>query len=164
MLYQLSYEATEVGSRSIVGSYVPVKELTCPQRQWLYSSVGRASHRYCEVTSSNLVEVLNFFQASLRNCINSVHCDDHFFIFISFPQFIYDLFHISLTTTVFRLAKQQLDTFIRLLHDYNVKLPNFTFCGGRENKTTTFIFFSWTSIQSFKINLLPTFDELNEME
>jgi len=38
-----------------------------------------------------------FFQASLRNCINCVHCDDHFFIFISFPQFIYDLFHISLT-------------------------------------------------------------------
>ena len=53
MLYQLSYEATDVGSRSI------------------------------------------FFQASLRNCINCVHCDDHFFIFISFPQFIYDLFHIS---------------------------------------------------------------------
>ena len=26
-----------------------------------------------------------------------VHCDDHFFIFISFQQFIYDLFHISLT-------------------------------------------------------------------
>ena len=37
-----------------------------------------------------------FFQASLRNCVNCVHCDDHFFIFISFPQFIYDLFHISL--------------------------------------------------------------------
>ena len=32
-----------------------------------------------------------------NNCINCVHCDDHFFIFISFPQFIYDLFHISLT-------------------------------------------------------------------
>ena len=28
MLYQLSYEATDVGSRSIVGSYVPVKEMT----------------------------------------------------------------------------------------------------------------------------------------
>ena len=27
MLYQLSYEATDVGSRSIVGSYVPVKEI-----------------------------------------------------------------------------------------------------------------------------------------
>ena len=28
MLYQLSYEATDVGSRSIVGSYVPAKEMT----------------------------------------------------------------------------------------------------------------------------------------
>ena len=43
-------------------------------------------------------QVLNFFQASLRNCINCIHCDDHFFIFISFPQFIYDLFHIIINT------------------------------------------------------------------
>ena len=28
MLYQLSYEATDVVSRSIVGSYVPVKEMS----------------------------------------------------------------------------------------------------------------------------------------
>ena len=28
MLYQLSYEATDVGSRSTVGSYVPVKEMS----------------------------------------------------------------------------------------------------------------------------------------
>ena len=28
MLYQLRYEATDVGSRSNVGSYVPVKEMT----------------------------------------------------------------------------------------------------------------------------------------
>ena len=28
MLYQLSYEATDVGSRSIVGSYVPVREMS----------------------------------------------------------------------------------------------------------------------------------------
>ena len=28
MLYQLTYEATDVGSRSIVGSYVPVKEMS----------------------------------------------------------------------------------------------------------------------------------------
>ena len=28
MLYQLSYEATDVGSRSFVGSYVPVKEMS----------------------------------------------------------------------------------------------------------------------------------------
>ena len=33
-------------------------------------------------TGSNPIEVLNFFQASLRNCINCIHYDDHFFIFI----------------------------------------------------------------------------------
>ena len=27
-LYQLSYEATDVGSRSILGSYLPVKEMS----------------------------------------------------------------------------------------------------------------------------------------
>ena len=45
-------------------------------------------------------EVLNFFQASLGNSINCVHCDDHFFIFMSLLQFMYDLFHISLTFQV----------------------------------------------------------------
>ena len=39
------------------------------------------------------------------------------------------------------------------LHYYDVKMPNFTFCGGREHKTTTFFFFLWTSIQSFRIQL-----------
>ena len=28
------------------------------------------------------------------------------------------------------------------LHDYDVKIPNFTFCGGREYKAMTFVFFS----------------------
>ena len=28
------------------------------------------------------------------------------------------------------------------LHDYNVKLPNFTLCRGQDQKTTTFFFFS----------------------
>ena len=59
-------------------------QLTCSQRQWLHSSVSRASHRYREVTGSNPVEVLNFFQASLRNCITCIHCDDHFFILFLF--------------------------------------------------------------------------------
>ena len=45
---------------------------------------------------SFLVEVLNFFQASLRNCINCVNCNDHF-IFISFPQFIYNFSYIMNT-------------------------------------------------------------------
>ena len=38
-------------------------------------------------------------------------------------------------------------------HDYNVKLPNFTFCREREQKKTTFFFFSWTLTQSFRIQL-----------
>ena len=53
-------------------------KLTCSQRQWLHSSVSRTSHRYREVTGSSPVEVLNFFQASLRNCKNCDHnCEDH---------------------------------------------------------------------------------------
>ena len=50
-------------------------------------------------------------------------------------------------------------------HDCDVKVPNFTFCGGRGHKTTSF--FSLTLIQSFKTQLqkhLPTFDELIGME
>ena len=37
-----------------------------------------------KIQDFNPVEVLNFFQASLLNCINCVHCDDHFFTFIKF--------------------------------------------------------------------------------
>ena len=52
-------------------------------------------------------------------------------------------------TNSFGLTKQQLCTCIMLfvhfflpsLHGYNVKVPNFTFCRGREHKTTTFFFF-----------------------
>ena len=39
------------------------------------------------------------------------------------------------------------------LHDYDVKMPIFTFCWGRKHKATTFFFFFWTSIQSFRIQL-----------
>ena len=69
-------------------------QLPCSQRQWFRSSVGRASHQYREVTGSNPVEVLNVFQASLGNCINCVHFDDLFFIFISFTQFIWFISYI----------------------------------------------------------------------
>ena len=57
--------------------------------------------------------------------------------------------------------------FLPSLHDYDVKMSNFSFYGGRELKTTTFLFFSWTSIQSFRTQvqkILPTFDELNDMK
>ena len=37
------------------------------QRQWLHSSVDRASHRYREVTGSSPVEVLNFFSREHMN-------------------------------------------------------------------------------------------------
>ena len=55
--------------------------------------------------------------------------------------------------------------FVARLH-YNVRVPNFTFCRGSEHKTIPFVFFFWTLITSFRIQLqknLPTFDELNEM-
>ena len=39
------------------------------------------------------------------------------------------------------------------LPDYDVKLLNFTFCGGGEHTTMTFFFFSWTSIQSLRIQV-----------
>ena len=125
MLYQLSYEATDVGNRSIVGLYVPVKEMTVNDiwnksymnwgnemkmkkwsshffhgnlwtHNWPAPNVSsfiaqlvehRTGNR--EVTGSNPVEVLNFFQASLPNCINCVHCNDHFFIFIKMCIIIY---------------------------------------------------------------------------
>ena len=32
------------------------------------------------------------------------------------------------------------------LHEYDAKMPIFTFCGGREHNTTTFFFFSWTPV------------------
>ena len=63
---------------------------------------------WSHTTYSNPVEVLNFSQASLHNCINCVHCDNHFFIFISFPQFIYDLFHISLALKPLMLGASHL--------------------------------------------------------
>ena len=64
------------------------RQLTCSQCQWLHSSVGRASHQKSRGHGFKPRWSPEFFQASLHNCINCVHCDDHFFIFISFPQFM----------------------------------------------------------------------------
>ena len=70
---QLSYEATDVGSWSFVGSNFPVRnESVIPHGKiWTYkwpapnvngfiAKLVRASHQYREVTGSNPVEVLNF--------------------------------------------------------------------------------------------------------
>ena len=73
---------------------------------------------------------------------------------------------ISKTTTL-HVHHALLYISLPSLHDYNVKVLNFTICQGREHKTTTFFFSSWTLIQSFRIQLqknLPTFDKLNELE
>ena len=42
----------------------------------------------------------------------------------------------------------------------NSLMPNFTFCGRREHNTTTFFFFSWTLIQSFRIQLQKIYKHL----
>ena len=44
-------------------------------------------------------------------------------------------------TTTSHLQHAFLYISLPSLHDYDVKVPNFTFCGGRERKTT-FSFFS----------------------
>ena len=49
MLYQLSYEATDIGSRSIVGSYVPVKEMRVNDI-WNKSYIVGSSVKLFEVT------------------------------------------------------------------------------------------------------------------
>ena len=62
----------------------------------------------------------------------------------------------------FQFAKQQLCMCIMLfmLHNCDVSVRNFMFCRGHEHKTTTLFFFSWTLIQSCRIQLqknLPTY-------
>ena len=80
----------------------------------------------------------------------------------------------------FGLAKKQLCTCSTLfctlisfqsLDEYDVKLPKFMFCGGRENKTTTFFSFPEIRCSPLELSQLqkkwPTFDNinlLNEME
>ena len=111
MLYQLSYEATDVGSRSIVGSYVPVKEMSVNDI-WnkSYIKLWKWNENEEMIIAVNAIYALHKLHSlwrswrndhrSERNLCNCVHYDDHFFIFISFPQFICDLFHISLTIII----------------------------------------------------------------
>ena len=53
MLYQLSYEATDIGSRSIVGSYVPVKEMSVNDiwDVYIYISLTMFTLFACQSTS-----------------------------------------------------------------------------------------------------------------
>ena len=65
-------------------------------------------------------------------------------------------------SNMFRLAKQQLCTCNTLVCTFHcrrsttttdVKVPYFTFCRGREHRTTSFFFYSRTLVQSFRIQL-----------
>ena len=70
---QLSYEATDVGSWSFVGSKGPVVT---------------ASHRYREVTGPNPFEVPNFSGFYIRNGMNCVHnYEDHSLLNILYVSF-----------------------------------------------------------------------------
>ena len=60
-------------------------QLTYSQRQWLHSSVGRASHRYREVTGSNPVEVLNFFSGFFKQFQKLRSLRQSFIHFQKFP-------------------------------------------------------------------------------
>ena len=84
---------------SFTGTYEP--KLTCSQRQWLHSSVGRASHRYREVTGSSPLEVLNFFSGFFNYAIVKIAIITARIILhlISYPQFTYDLFHMHHSLT-----------------------------------------------------------------
>ena len=91
MFYQLSYEATDVGSRSILHSYAPVKEISVNDiwnNNWpapnISGFIAQLVEHRTSIARSRVQTPLNswiFFQASLRNCIKCVHCDDHFFTF-----------------------------------------------------------------------------------
>ena len=73
---------------------------------------GRDNHYTTEttVTKSSTVliiyEINHLWTAEMNENEEKItgvndHCHDHFFIFISFPQFIYDLFHILFINTHF---------------------------------------------------------------
>ena len=65
--------------------------------------------------------------------------------------------YISKTTSL-HLHHALLYISLPSLHDYNVKVPNFTFCRGRKHTTTTFLFFSWTLIfNAQKVTNISTF-------
>ena len=54
--------------------------------------------------------------------------------------------------------------FFPHLHDYDVKMPNFAFYGGREQATTKFYFSFWAWIWSLEIRIQegsPTFDNVS---
>ena len=71
---------------------------------------------------------------------------------------------ISKTTTS-HVHHTFLHISIPFLHDYDVKMPNFAFYGGRKQATTTFYFSFWAWLWSLEIQVQegspPTFDRVS---
>ena len=100
--------------------------MTSSQRQWLHSSVVRASHRYREVTGSNPVEVLTFSGLTVRNCFNCVqNCDDHGLLDFKSAVQLYETFHISLNNSY------SLANFPELVEKFELALHRHYNTGGR---------------------------------
>ena len=71
MLYQLSYEATDVGSRSIVGSYVPVKEVSVNDI-WNKSSMNCGNEMKMKKWSSQRSQFMQLRKEAIGS--NRFHC------------------------------------------------------------------------------------------
>ena len=90
MLYQLSYQASDVVHIWFI-SYIVNTHLfhgNIWTNNWAAPNVSGfiaqlVEHRTGKSRGHGFKPCWSrdFFQASLRNCINCVHCDDHFFIF-----------------------------------------------------------------------------------
>ena len=87
-------------------------QLTCSQCLWLHSSVGRASHRYREVTGSNPVEVLNFFSGFFMQLhkLRSLRRSFLHFHFISAVHIWFISYIINILWTVTEMRLQRLKT------------------------------------------------------
>ena len=70
-------------------------------------------------------------------------------------------------TTILHVHLSSLYISLSSLHDYDVKMPYFTFYGGRKQATTKFSFSFWTWICFLGIQLQessPTFDKVSELQ
>ena len=137
MLYQLSYEATDTGSRSIVGSYVPVKKMSVNDI-WNKSYVNCGNEMKMKKWSSQWMQFMQLRKEAWKN-------------FRTSTESIAPVIVISLPS----------------LQNYHTKIPYFTFCGGHEHKTRlSFSFLElWHSLLEFNSRKkLSTFDKLNKME
>ena len=70
-------------------------------------------------------------------------------------------------TTTLHVHHAFLHISLPSLHDYHVKMPNFTFCEGRKQAMTKFSFSLWTWIWLIEIQLQKSslaFDKVSELE